>query len=106
MLKLIPTEIEAGEKKQGRYGQPGPAHKKHKAPPNPKSQRQCYVEVMDQNGKLKKVCIKFVRFVKEPEGHSIKEIGEMIHNLQEGIICLEKKRRKVIWKKTGHKLNR
>jgi len=94
MLKLIPSEITADNRPPGR-GRKNKFMKRSSAP-NPKRQKQYFAEIRDQNGKLKKICVRMVKFVKGGN-HSTQEISEMIHGLQESVVCLEKQRQKMMW---------
>lgn len=69
---------------------------------SPKLQEQNFIEIRDQDGKLRRVCLRFIKYVKKGNKRnkrSAEEIGEMIHGLQEGIVCLEKQRQKLLWNK-------
>lgn len=66
---------------------------------SPKLQEQNFIEIRDQDGKLRRVCLRFIKYVKKSNKRSAEEIGEMIHGLQEGIVCLEKQRQKLLWNK-------
>ena len=95
MLKLIPHEESNGKSannhNQGR-------RKKGRAPLIATNQQQYFFEVKDQNGKLKKICIRLIKYVKG-EKHSTQEVSEMIHDLQESILCLEKQKKQILWSK-------
>jgi hypothetical protein len=69
----------------------------------PKLQQKVDHEIKKEEGILQNVCVKFVRFIKDGENHSVQEIGELIHGLQKSVLSLQRKRQKLMWRKDRKK---
>ncbi len=94
MFKLIPREentqrssVKSKDKKM----------RPEKKDISPKIRQKKDIEKNGVNKVLKRISLQLVKFASDNKGYSSRQISDMVHDLQQGICCLEKKRQLMIW---------